>query len=182
MFGPGEYVPDPTEGIVDANDLPLPLIVPYDRNHDHSPCPRCGHLAYRHRSICDSRWVSRPAHRCSRTGLESFPSPGSSAMRPLSWGPMRGLEPPSGLVTCGFAPPPCGASLPHAVAWVSRVSSVPPSDHLHITGPTSASPGHDPRRWLLRASSSPAASGWHLLRQVTGLPESRWGLRRSPSP
>src|SRR5215471_629129 len=22
------------------------------------------------RSICDSRWVSRPAHRCSRTGLE----------------------------------------------------------------------------------------------------------------
>ena len=45
MFGPGEYVPDPTEGIVDANDLPMPLVVPYDRNHDHSPCPRCGHLA-----------------------------------------------------------------------------------------------------------------------------------------
>jgi hypothetical protein len=22
------------------------------------------------RSICDSRWVSRPAHRCSKTGLE----------------------------------------------------------------------------------------------------------------
>ena len=50
MFGPGEYVPDPTEGIVDANDLPMPLVVPYDRNHDHSPCPRCGHLAYRHKS------------------------------------------------------------------------------------------------------------------------------------
>jgi len=50
MFGPGEYVPDPTEGIVDANDLPMPLVVPYDRNHDHSPCPRCGHLAYRHTS------------------------------------------------------------------------------------------------------------------------------------
>src|SRR5215831_21389342 len=43
------------------------------------------------RSICDSRWVSRPAHRCSRTGLESFPSPGSSAMRPLSWVPFRCL-------------------------------------------------------------------------------------------
>ena len=39
MFGPGEYVPDPTEGIVNANDLPMPLVVPYDRNHDHSPCP-----------------------------------------------------------------------------------------------------------------------------------------------
>src|SRR5215471_18810115 len=43
------------------------------------------------RSICDSRWVSRPTHRCSRTGLESFPSPGSSAMRPLSWVPFRCL-------------------------------------------------------------------------------------------
>ena len=66
-------------------------------------------------------------------------------------------------MTCGFAPPPCGASLPHAVAWVSRISSVTPSDHLHIAGPTSASPGHYPRRLLLRASSSPAASGWPLL-------------------
>jgi hypothetical protein len=46
----------------------------------------CGHRGKVDRSICDSRWVSRPAHRCSRTGLESFPSPGSSAMRPLSWG------------------------------------------------------------------------------------------------
>ena len=50
MFGPGEYVPDPTEGIVDVNDLPRPLVVPYNRNHEHTPCPRCGHLAYRHKS------------------------------------------------------------------------------------------------------------------------------------
>jgi len=50
MFGPGEYVPAPTEGIVDANDLPRPLVVPYGRNHDHSPCPRGGPLAYRHTS------------------------------------------------------------------------------------------------------------------------------------
>lgn len=49
MFGPGEYVPDPTEGIVDVKDLPLPILVPYDANYDHSPCPRCGHLAYRHK-------------------------------------------------------------------------------------------------------------------------------------
>jgi hypothetical protein len=35
------------------------------------------------------------------------------------------------------------------------------------TGPTSASPGHDPWPWLLRASSSPAAWGWRLLREVT---------------
>jgi hypothetical protein len=49
MFGPGEYVPDSTEGIVDLNDLPPPTILPYDANYDHSPCLRCGHLAYRHK-------------------------------------------------------------------------------------------------------------------------------------
>src|SRR6266446_4299387 len=27
MFGPGEYVPDPTEGIVDVKDLPTPQLV-----------------------------------------------------------------------------------------------------------------------------------------------------------
>ncbi len=48
MFGPGEYVPDPTEGIVDVNALPTPTLVAYDRNHAHTPCPRCGHLASRH--------------------------------------------------------------------------------------------------------------------------------------
>ena len=50
MYGPGEYVPDPTEGIVDVKDLPAPILVAYDRNHDHTPCPRCGHLASRHKA------------------------------------------------------------------------------------------------------------------------------------
>ena len=50
MFGPGDYVPDPTEGIVDIDDLPPPILMPYDANYDHSPCPRCGHLAYRHQT------------------------------------------------------------------------------------------------------------------------------------
>src|SRR6266699_2626661 len=49
MFGPGEYVPDPTEGIVDIKDLPRPQLVAYSRNHEHTPCPRCDHLAYRHK-------------------------------------------------------------------------------------------------------------------------------------
>jgi len=39
MFGPGEDVPDPTEGIVNVNDLPAPTLVAYDRNHDHTPAP-----------------------------------------------------------------------------------------------------------------------------------------------
>ena len=50
MFGPGEYVPDPTEGIVNVKDLPTPQLVPYRRNHMHTPCPRCAHLASRHTS------------------------------------------------------------------------------------------------------------------------------------
>ena len=33
MFGPGEYVPDPTEGIVDVKDLPAPQLGFYSRNH-----------------------------------------------------------------------------------------------------------------------------------------------------
>jgi hypothetical protein len=50
------------------------------------------------------------------------------------------------------------------------------------TGPTSAYPGHDPWRLLLRASSSPVASGWHVLRKVTGLTEGHWRLLRSQFP
>ncbi len=50
MFGPGEYVPDPTEGIVDIADLPRPQLVAYSRNHDPTPCPRGDHLASRHKS------------------------------------------------------------------------------------------------------------------------------------
>jgi hypothetical protein len=50
MFGPGEYVPDPTEGMVDVKDLPTPQLVTYNRNHQQTPCPRCGHLASRHTS------------------------------------------------------------------------------------------------------------------------------------
>jgi hypothetical protein len=42
------------------------------------------------------------------------------------------------------------------------------------TGPTSAYPGHYLRRWLLRVASSPAASGWHLLYEVTRLTEGCW--------
>ena len=50
------------------------------------------------------------------------------------------------------------------------------------TDPTSAYPGHCPRPWLLRASSSPAASGWHLLCEVTSLTESGWRFLRSQCP
>jgi hypothetical protein len=49
------------------------------------------------------------------------------------------------------------------------VGSWPLTHHYTFqdTGPTSAYPGHYPWPWLLRASSSPTADGWHLLREVT---------------
>lgn len=49
MFGPGESMPDPTEGITDVKDLPLPKIVLRSSNHEREPCPQCGHQAYRHK-------------------------------------------------------------------------------------------------------------------------------------
>jgi len=41
MSGPGEYLPDPTEGITRPEDLPQPKIVKRSRNYKHYPCPRC---------------------------------------------------------------------------------------------------------------------------------------------
>jgi hypothetical protein len=40
MFGPGKYVPDPTEGIIDVQDLLAPQIVAYDwGDENRSKCP-----------------------------------------------------------------------------------------------------------------------------------------------
>ena len=49
MPGPGEYRPDPTEGITRIEDLPQPKIRHRSRNFRRRPCPRCGHSAYRDR-------------------------------------------------------------------------------------------------------------------------------------
>lgn len=50
MYGPGRYVPDPTAGMTNVNDLPAPQLVAYHRDHTQTACPRCGHLASRHTS------------------------------------------------------------------------------------------------------------------------------------
>jgi hypothetical protein len=49
--GPGEYLPDPTEGITRIEDLPEPKIRKRSRNYRRRPCPRCGHSAYRDRKF-----------------------------------------------------------------------------------------------------------------------------------
>jgi len=49
MPGPGEYLPDSSEGITRPEDLPKPCVVPRSRNYRHRPCPRCGKSCYRDR-------------------------------------------------------------------------------------------------------------------------------------
>ena len=46
--GPGEYVPDSSEGITSPDDLPVPILVTRSRDYAHRPCPHCGHSCYRH--------------------------------------------------------------------------------------------------------------------------------------
>ena len=48
-LGPGEYLPDPTEGITRIEDLPKPQRVRVERNFQRQACPRCGYSAYRDR-------------------------------------------------------------------------------------------------------------------------------------
>src|SRR5271165_3421782 len=51
MPGPGEYRPDPTEGITRIGDLPKPKIPCQSRRYGRRPCARCGHSAYRDRQV-----------------------------------------------------------------------------------------------------------------------------------
>ena len=48
MLGPGEYVPDVTEGIDSVEDLPKPRIERRSRNYKARRCPRCGCRAGRY--------------------------------------------------------------------------------------------------------------------------------------
>ena len=48
MLGPGDYVPDATEGITSVEDLPKPRIEHRSRNYKARHCPRCGHRAGRY--------------------------------------------------------------------------------------------------------------------------------------
>jgi transposase-like protein len=47
MDGPGEYLPDVTEGATCVEDLPKPKQTQRLRSHKKAPCPRCGRKCYR---------------------------------------------------------------------------------------------------------------------------------------
>jgi hypothetical protein len=52
MTGPGEYVPDVTEGITRVEDLPKPRSERRSRNWSARSCPRCRHRAGRYAVGC----------------------------------------------------------------------------------------------------------------------------------
>jgi len=80
MAGPGEYVPDVTEGITSVKDLPKAKIKRLSRTYKKRSCPYCGHRAYRDnvfiRKLHDlgdlaanhpiDIWVSYSQHCCSK--------------------------------------------------------------------------------------------------------------------
>jgi transposase len=47
-MGPGQYLPDSTEGITRVEDLPPSLSKFCSRNYRRRPCPCCGRSCYRH--------------------------------------------------------------------------------------------------------------------------------------
>ncbi len=54
MSGPGEYVPDPTEGVTRVEDLPQPIVRQRSRSKRKCACPKCGYKAY-----CNKKRVRR---------------------------------------------------------------------------------------------------------------------------
>ena len=82
MAGPGEYVPDVTEGVTCVEDLPQPRVHRRSRNYPARPCPRCGRRAGRYAletrrlhdlgDACSERprdlLVTFSRHRCRRCG------------------------------------------------------------------------------------------------------------------
>jgi hypothetical protein len=51
VSGPGQYLPDVTEGITRPEDLPKPKILRRSRNFRQRPCPRCGKSCFRNRTF-----------------------------------------------------------------------------------------------------------------------------------
>ena len=82
MPGPGEYVPDVTEGVTCPEDLPRPHVQRRSRNYAARLCPRCGRRAGRYargtrllHDLGDPRsgrpvalLVTFSRHRCRRCG------------------------------------------------------------------------------------------------------------------
>ena len=86
MSGPGDYVPDVTEGITCVADLPKPRVERRSRSYRKRKCPECSHSAYRDKEYVrrlhdlGDLAANRPVdlevrvsqHRCSRCNRYFF--------------------------------------------------------------------------------------------------------------
>jgi transposase len=50
VSGPGQYLPDATEGVTRPEELPAAKIIRRTRNFTHRPCPFCGRSCFRSRT------------------------------------------------------------------------------------------------------------------------------------
>ena len=50
MPKPGDYLPDPSEGIGDVDDLPKPIVKTRSKVLAKCPCPHCGYNCRKHRT------------------------------------------------------------------------------------------------------------------------------------
>ena len=81
MPGPGEYRPDPSEGITRIEDLPKPKIRCQSRNYRRRPCPRCGQALSRSAGATHPpRLGQSPDWSAPRTDCDLFPA----LLHPLS--------------------------------------------------------------------------------------------------
>jgi hypothetical protein len=54
VSGPGQYLPDSTEGITRTEDLPKPKVIQRSRNFLRRRCPHCGKSCFRNRTCTRS--------------------------------------------------------------------------------------------------------------------------------
>ncbi len=118
MCGPGAYVPDPPEGMVDVKDLPAPPRGLYSRNHQPTPCPRWGHLASRH--TADQRTLHALGEGCTGHPVDllgTSSAPSCSSCTKSCHIALRDGAPPAVMTPIGGSTWPC--------VWSSQ-SACPP--------------------------------------------------------
>jgi len=94
MPGPGEYRPDPTEGVTRPEDLPKPIVRRLNLDRPKRRCPQCGYKAFCNKRLrrrlhdLGDPGTGRPRelelaisqHHCTRCG--TFFDADSSALAP----------------------------------------------------------------------------------------------------
>src|SRR5713226_6804892 len=92
MVGPGAYVPAPTEGIVDLEDLPMPQLVVYSRHHAYTPCSRCDHRSLSPHMRATLRRAGRNRYGIQPIATHAGNAPSGPSAQPYRPSDLCGLE------------------------------------------------------------------------------------------